>query len=323
MTILSLNKLLKTDLESLDKQLKSRSRTEVEMINIMSDHIISSGGKRLRPLMLLLSAYSINNQLESKIIDASVVVEFIHAATLLHDDVVDMSQIRHNVDTANIIWGNKGAVLVGDFLYSRAFEIIVEINNMLVYETLAQTTNIIAQGEVMQLMNIGNIDISENLYMDIIFRKTSILFQASMKIGAIINKGTDKEIKSLAAFGLHFGNAYQMRNDYLDYFGNSESTGKNIIEDLIEGKTTLPIIYVMQNASEADQKIIKSSFKQADQSVADIIINILRKYKADIFMDNKIEEQTQNAIDSLDKIRSSEYKDKLIELASYCMTRTN
>ena len=323
MTILSLNKLLKTELESLDEQLKTRSRTEVEMINTMSDHIISSGGKRLRPITLLLSAYSVNNQLESVIIDSSVVVEFIHAATLLHDDVVDMSDIRHNIDTAHTIWGNKGAVLVGDFLYSRAFEIIVEINSPLVYETLAQTTNIIAQGEVMQLMNIGNIDISENLYMDIIFRKTSILFQASMKIGAILNKGTDKEIQSLAAFGLHFGNAYQMRNDYLDYFGNSESTGKNIIEDLIEGKATLPIIHAMQNANEADQKIIKSSFKQADQSVADIIINILRKYKADIFMDDKIEEQTQNAIDSLDQIRSSEYKDKLIELASYCMTRTN
>ena len=159
--------------------------------------------------------------------------------------------------------------------------------------------------------------------MDIIFRKTSILFQASMKIGAILNKGTDEEIQSLAKFGLHFGNAYQMRNDYLDYFGNSESTGKNIIEDLIEGKATLPIIHAMQNASEADKKIIKSSFKQADQSVADIIINILRKYKADIFMDNKIEEQTQNAIDSLGQIKSSEYKDRLIELASYCMTRTN
>ena len=323
MAILSVNKLLKAELESLDKQLKTRSRTKVEMINIMSDHIISSGGKRLRPITLLLSAYSVNNRLENTIVDSSVVVEFIHAATLLHDDVVDMSHIRHNIDTAHTIWGNKGAVLVGDFLYSRAFEIIVEINSPLVYETLAQTTNIIAQGEVMQLMNIGNIDISENLYMDIIFRKTSILFQASMKIGAILNNGTDKEIKSLAAFGLHFGNAYQMRNDYLDYFGNSESTGKNIIEDLIEGKATLPIIHAMQNASEADKKIIKSSFKQADQSVADIIINILRKYKADIFMDNKIEEQTQNAIDSLDQIRSSEYKDKLIELASYCMTRTN
>ena len=323
MAILSLNKLLKTELESLDKQLKTRSRTEVEMINIMSDHIISSGGKRLRPITLLLSAYSVNNQLESAIIDSSVVVEFIHAATLLHDDVVDMSDIRHNIDTAHTIWGNKGAVLVGDFLYSRAFEIIVEINSPLVYETLAHTTNIIAQGEVMQLMNIGNINISENLYMDIIFRKTSILFQASMKIGAILNNGTDKEIQSLAAFGLHFGNAYQMRNDYLDYFGNSESTGKNIIEDLIEGKATLPIIHAMQNASEADKKIIKNSFKQADQSVADIIINILRKYKADIFMDNKIEEQTQNAIDSLGQIKNSEYKDKLIELASYCMKRTS
>ena len=323
MAILSVNKLLKAELEALDEQLKNRSRTEVEMINIMSDHIISSGGKRLRPITLLLSAYSVNNQLESTIINSSVVVEFIHAATLLHDDVVDMSHIRHNIDTAHTIWGNKGAVLVGDFLYSRAFEIIVEINSSLVYETLAQTTNIIAQGEVMQLMNIGNIDISENLYMDIIFRKTSILFQASMKIGAILNKGSDKEIQSLAAFGLHFGNAYQMRNDYLDYFGNSESTGKNIIEDLIEGKATLPIIHVMQNASETDKKIIKSSFKQADQSVADIIINMLRKYKADIFMDNKIEEQTQNAIGSLNQIKSSEYKDKLIELASYCMTRTN
>ena len=323
MTILSLNKLLKSELESLDKQLKIRSRTEVEMINIMSDHIISSGGKRLRPLTLLLSAYSVNNQLESKIIDSSVVVEFIHSATLLHDDVVDMSHIRHSIDTANTIWGNKGAVLVGDFLYSRAFEIIVEINNTLVYETLAQTTNIIAQGEVMQLMNIGNIDISENLYMDIIFRKTAILFQASMKIGAILNKGTNKEVQLLATFGLHFGNAYQMRNDYLDYFGNSESTGKNIIEDLIEGKTTLPIIHAMQNASEADQKIIKNSFKQADQSVADTIIKILKKYKSDIFMDSKIEEQTQNAIDSLDQIKNSEYKDKLIELASYCMKRTS
>jgi len=323
MTILSLNKLLKSELESLDKQLKIRSRTEVEMINIMSDHIISSGGKRLRPLTLLLSAYSVNNQLESKIIDSSVVVEFIHSATLLHDDVVDMSHIRHNIDTANTIWGNKGAVLVGDFLYSRAFEIIVEINNTLVYETLAQTTNIIAQGEVMQLMNIGNIDISENLYMDIIFRKTAILFQASMKIGAILNKGTNKEVQLLATFGLHFGNAYQMRNDYLDYFGNSESTGKNIIEDLIEGKATLPIIHAMQNASEADQKIIKNSFKQADQSVADTIIKILKKYKSDIFMDSKIKEQTQNAIDSLDQIKNSEYKDKLIELASYCMKRTS
>ncbi len=323
MTILSLNKLLNTELESLDKQLKIRSRTEVEMINIMSGHIISSGGKRLRPITLLLSAHAVNNELESKIIDSSVVVEFIHAATLLHDDVVDMSHIRHNIDTANIIWGNKGAVLVGDFLYSRAFEIIVEINNKLVYETLAQTTNIIAQGEVMQLMNIGNIDINEKLYMDIIFRKTAILFQASMKIGAILNKGTNKEIESLASFGLNFGNAYQMRNDYLDYFGNTKSTGKNIIEDLVEGKATLPIIHALHNASEADEKIIRSAFKKADQSIERIIIKILKKYKSDVYMDNMIEEQTQNAINSLSQIQDGKYKDKLEELATYCMQRTS
>ena len=170
MTILSLNKLLNHDLKSLDGKLKKRSQTEVEMINLMSDHIISSGGKRLRPTILLLSAHCVNiennlDPLNSVIIDSAVVVEFIHAATLLHDDVVDMSHIRHNIDTANTIWGNKGAVLVGDFLYSRAFEIIVEINSKLVYEILAQTTNIIAQGEVIQIMNIGNIDINEKLYI--------------------------------------------------------------------------------------------------------------------------------------------------------------
>lgn len=323
MTILSLNKLLNSELESLDRQLKIRSRTEVEMINLMSDHIISSGGKRLRPTTLLLSAHCVNTKLDSKIIDSSVVVEFIHAATLLHDDVVDMSHIRHNLDTANKIWGNKGAVLVGDFLYSRAFEIIVEINNSLVYETLAHTTNIIAQGEVMQLMNIGNIDINEKLYMDIIFRKTAILFEASMKIGAILNHGSKEEVKSLTSFGLHFGNAYQLRNDYLDYFGSSGLTGKNITEDLVEGKTTLPIIHALRNASESDEKIIRDAFNKVDKNIRSVIIKILKKYKSDVYMDEMIEEQTQIAIDSLSGIKEGKYKDKLIELASYCMKRTS
>ena len=323
MTILSLNKLLNSELESLDRQLKIRSRTEVEMINLMSDHIISSGGKRLRPTTLLLSAHCVNTKLDSKIIDSSVVVEFIHAATLLHDDVVDMSHIRHNLDTANKIWGNKGAVLVGDFLYSRAFEIIVEINNSLVYETLAHTTNIIAQGEVMQLMNIGNIDINEKLYMDIIFRKTAILFEASMKIGAILYHGFKEEVKSLTSFGLHFGNAYQLRNDYLDYFGSSGLTGKNITEDLVEGKTTLPIIHALRNASESDEKIIRDAFNKADKNIRSVIIKILKKYKSDVYMDEMIEEQTQIAIDSLSGRKEGKYKDKLIELASYCMKRTS
>ena len=242
MTIVSINKLLSSELMDLDRHLKARSQTKVEMINTLSEHIISSGGKRLRPIVLMLSAYASNPNTKSNLIDPSVVVEFIHAATLLHDDVVDMSKMRHSQDTANMIWGNKGAVLVGDFLYSRAFEIIVEINNPLVYETLASTTNTIAQGEVIQLMNIGNIDLDENAYMDIIYRKTAILFEASAKIGSILSDG--KYSENLASFGLHFGKAYQLRNDYLDYFGDSEKTGKNAIEDLYEGKATMPVIHL-------------------------------------------------------------------------------
>ena len=321
MTILSANKLISTDLKKLELSLIERSKTQTEMINQLGNHIISSGGKRLRPVILLLSAYACRDELDDKAIDASVVVEFIHAATLLHDDVVDMSQIRHNQDTANIIWGNKGAVLVGDFLYSRAFEIIVEINNKMIYETLATTTNLIAQGEVMQLMNIGNIDLSEESYLDIIYRKTAILFEASAKIGAIINNSLNEDMLSLSSFGLHFGTAYQLRNDYLDYFGNSESTGKNIIEDLLEGKATLPIIHALRNADEKDRSLIKELFTKADSSVENKIINILKKYNSNDYMQSKIEEKTELAIKSLDGLSESIYKDELVDLALFCKER--
>ena len=321
MTILTANELISADLRKLELSLIERSKTQTEMINQLGNHIISSGGKRLRPVILLLSAHACREELDDKAIDASVVVEFIHAATLLHDDVVDMSQIRHNQDTANIIWGNKGAVLVGDFLYSRAFEIIVEINNKMIYETLATTTNIIAQGEVMQLMNIGNIDLSEESYLDIIYRKTAILFEASAKIGAIINNSPKEDMSSLSSFGLHFGTAYQLRNDYLDYFGNSDSTGKNIIEDLLEGKATLPIIHALRNADEKDRSLIKELFTKADSSVENKIINILKKYNSNDYMQSKIEEKTELAIKSLDGLSESIYKDELVDLALFCKER--
>ena len=320
MTILSINELLASELSDLDKQLKARSQTEVEMINTLSDHIISSGGKRLRPIMLMLSAYASNPRAKAKIIDASVVVEFIHAATLLHDDVVDTSKIRHSQDSANIIWGNKGAVLVGDFLYSRAFEIIVEINKSEVYETLAKTTNIIAQGEVMQLMNIGNIDLDESLYMDIIYRKTAVLFEASAKIGSILSNNNFDE---LAAFGLHFGKAYQLRNDYLDYFGETDATGKNAIEDLYEGKATLPIIHSLSKADKYDEDILRKSYADTENANGEVIIKILRKYKSDLYIEKKITEETDLAIASIDSLASSDYKDQLISLALFCKERVS
>ena len=323
MTTLSIKELLSSELRELDKQLKARSQTKVEMINTLSDHIISSGGKRLRPILLMLSAYASNSKAKGNIIDASVVVEFIHAATLLHDDVVDTSKIRHSQDTANIIWGNKGAVLVGDFLYSRAFEIIVEINNSMVYETLAKTTNIIAQGEVMQLMNIGNIDLAESLYMNIIYRKTAILFEASAKIGSILSDDDNGNYDDLAAFGLHFGKAYQLRNDYLDYFGDSGTTGKNAIEDLYEGKATLPIIHSLSEANKDDEELLRKSYADTASANGEVIIKILRKYKSDLYIEKKILEETNMAISSIDNLAASKYKDQLISIALFCKDRVS
>ena len=321
MTILSVNKLLSSELMDLDRELKARSQTKVQMINTLSEHIISSGGKRLRPIVLMLSAYASNPDIKNNLIDPSVVVEFIHAATLLHDDVVDMSKMRHSQDTANMIWGNKGAVLVGDFLYSRAFEIIVEINNSLVYQTLANTTNTIAQGEVIQLMNIGNIDLDENAYMDIIYRKTAILFEASAKIGGILSN--KDHLEALGSFGLHFGIAYQLRNDYLDYFGDSGSTGKNAIEDLYEGKATLPVIHSLSNANGEDESFLRNAYKDTSNIDGQVIIKILKKYKSNQYIQERIQNETDLAISSLKELKSSRYKEELIGLAEFCATRVS
>ena len=320
MTLSSIQKLIKNDLLDLESQIKFRSKTNVELINELSEHIISGGGKRLRPIVLFLSAHSIKN--DKKIIDAATVVEFIHAATLLHDDVVDMSQFRHSKETANTIWGNKGAVLVGDFLYSRAFEIIVEINNPIIYETLANTTNVIAQGEVLQLMNIDDVNMTEDLYMEIIYRKTAKLFEASAKIGSVLAGHEKIYIDSLAKFGLHFGMAYQLRNDYLDYFGDSANTGKNLTEDLSEGKATLPIIHSLSRASNADKEIIKSAFMSKDASKKDKIISILTKTNSNNYILKIINNETNLAIKCLAKISNNKFIDGLKELALFCESRS-
>ena len=320
MTLSSIQKLIKNDLLDLESQIKFRSKTNIELINELSEHIISGGGKRLRPIVLFLSARPIKN--DKKIIDAATVVEFIHAATLLHDDVVDMSQFRHSKETANTIWGNKGAVLVGDFLYSRAFEIIVEINNPIVYETLANTTNVIAQGEVLQLMNIDNVNMTEDIYMEIIYRKTAKLFEASAKIGSVLAGHEKKYIDNLTKFGLHFGMAYQLRNDYLDYFGDSINTGKNLAEDLSEGKATLPIIHSLTKANHADKEIIKSAFMSKDISKKDEIISILTKTNSNNYILKIIDYETNSAIKCLTEIANNKFIEGLKELALFCKSRS-
>ena len=314
--------ILRNELVDLEKEMTKRAKTSVPLINELSEHIIKSGGKRLRPIILMLLSKMTSTDDSPYMIKAAVILEFIHAATLLHDDVVDMSEIRHSQDTANTIWGNKGAVLVGDFLYSRAFEMIVEIDNPKIYQILAHTTNTIAQGEVMQLMNIENVDISEESYMEIIYRKTAILFEASAKIGGVLSNINDSSVEDLGAYGKNFGIAYQLRNDYLDYFGDSSLTGKNIAEDLVEGKVTLPLIHSLRVSDDKERDVIVEKIHNPKSDNLSEINTVLKKNESDKYLEDLIDEFSNIAIECLDAYKSNDNYRALASLTEMCKDRS-
>ena len=322
MKLSEINKILRNELVDLEKEMTKRAKTSVPLINEVSEHIIKSGGKRLRPIILMLLSKMTSTDDSPYMIKAAVILEFIHAATLLHDDVVDMSEIRHSQDTANTIWGNKGAVLVGDFLYSRAFEMIVEIDNPKIYQILAHTTNTIAQGEVMQLMNIENVDISEESYMEIIYRKTAILFEASAKIGGVLSNINDSSVENLGAYGKNFGIAYQLRNDYLDYFGDSSLTGKNIAEDLVEGKVTLPLIHSLRVSDDKERDVIVEKIHNPKSDNLSEINTVLKKNESDKYLEDLIDEFSNIAIECLDAYKSNDNYRALASLTEMCKDRS-
>ena len=322
MKLSEINKILRNELVDLEKEMTKRAKTSVPLINELSEHIIKSGGKRLRPIILMLLSKMTSTDDSPYMIKAAVILEFIHAATLLHDDVVDMSEIRHSQDTANTIWGNKGAVLVGDFLYSRAFEMIVEIDNPKIYQILAHTTNTIAQGEVMQLMNIENVDISEESYMEIIYRKTAILFEASAKIGGVLSNINDSSVEDLGAYGKNFGIAYQLRNDYLDYFGDSSLTGKNIAEDLVEGKVTLPLIHSLRVSDDKERDVIVEKIHNPKSDNLSEINTVLKKNESDKYLEDLIDDFSNIAIECLDAYKSNDNYRALASLTEMCKDRS-
>ena len=322
MKLSEINKILRNELDDLEKEMTKRAKTSVPLINEVSEHIIKSGGKRLRPIVLMLLSKMTSTNDSPHMIKAAVILEFIHAATLLHDDVVDMSEIRHSQDTANTIWGNKGAVLVGDFLYSRAFEMIVEIDNPKIYQILAHTTNTIAQGEVMQLTNIENVDISEESYMEIIYRKTAILFEASAKIGGVLSNINDSSVEDLGAYGKNFGIAYQLRNDYLDYFGDSSLTGKNIAEDLVEGKVTLPLIHSLKVSDDKERDVIVEKIHNPKSDNLSEINTVLKKNESDKYLEDLIDEYSNIAIECLDAYKSNDNYRALASLTEMCKDRS-
>ncbi len=308
---------LSSDLEQLNILLKKSTNTDVSLINTLSHHMIESGGKRIRPIILILLSRILKNS--KNVIECSAILELIHGATLLHDDVVDQSILRHNIKTANNLWGNESAVLVGDFLYSRAFELIVKINREKIYKILAETTNKISQGEVRQLMMKNQIIDNEEEYLNVIYLKTAKLFEASALIA--VDLAESNYIESAGEFGRNFGIAYQLRNDYLDYFGDQKTTGKNISEDLSEGKSTLPLIHSYMKSNNNDKMEISRIFNGKLLSESDKLLKIFIKNKSDIYIQEKINFFSDKAIDALSIFDDGKYKDILIDLTNFCSNR--
>ncbi len=320
MTIDDIRRLMADDMKGVDQLIQQRLRSDVVLINQLGAYIVNSGGKRLRPLQVLLAAracgYSGENHRE-----LAAVVEFIHTATLLHDDVVDASERRRGQATANELWGNEASVLVGDFLYSRAFEMMVSVGSMAVMDVMAHTTNTIAEGEVMQLLNVNDPDTTEERYLHVIYSKTATLFEAASRLGGILAEQDDAVCDSLAEYGKQLGTAFQLVDDALDYTGDSNATGKNIGDDLAEGKPTMPLIYAMRHGSEAQSRAIRAAIEQGGREEIETILEAIETTGAITYTRALAQQAVDKAIASLGALPESDYRTAMESLARFSVER--
>ncbi|MEC9415423.1 MAG: polyprenyl synthetase family protein [Pseudomonadota bacterium] len=312
--------IIKHDSKDVDSLIRKNLHSDVSLIAKVSEYIINSGGKRIRPLIVLLVARALDYNKDKHIASAAI-IEFIHTATLLHDDVVDNSKRRRGQDTANIIFGNQASVLIGDFLYSRAFQMMVELNDMEIMEVLANATNTIATGEVMQLINIHDPEVTEENYFQVIYRKTSCLFEAGCHVAAIIAASDENERTSLIDYGKNLGMAFQIIDDTLDFGAPENKLGKNLGDDLAEGKPTLPIIYAIDNSSAKEKELLQSAIKEGDLTKLEEIQNIIRSTGAIEYATSRAIEFSGNAIASISHLPSSKYKEALISIANFSVDR--
>ena len=314
--------LMKSDLVMMDEILVNRLNSNVDLISQMSQYIINSGGKRIRPLLLLLCARATNYKGDYHH-SMAVVIELIHTATLLHDDVVDGSSTRRGQETANELWGNAPSVLVGDFLYSRAFEIMVEPNSMQIMKILSKATNQISEGEVLQLLNIKNANVSQSEYFEVIERKTACLFKAACQIAGILSESNKNIIDAIGNFGMHLGNAFQIIDDTLDYESNSSVIGKEVGDDLSEGKVTLPMIYALENTKGSEKEMLSNAITNADSSNIDNIVNILLSVNAFEYSRKVAKNESTKALKFLEVIPNSEYRSALQLLCELSLDRNS
>ncbi|MES9956345.1 MAG: octaprenyl diphosphate synthase [Sedimenticola sp.] len=322
MDISAIRDLTSDDMEAVNNLILNRLQSDVVLINQIGHYIVNSGGKRLRPMIVLLAARTLGYQGDQHI-DLAAVIEFIHTATLLHDDVVDGSDMRRNRDTANAVWGNAASVLVGDFLYSRSFEMMVDVNNMRVMEILSTATNRIAEGEVLQLLNCNDPDTTEEKYREVILRKTATLFEAGAQLGAVLNDATEEEEQALAAYGLHLGIAFQIIDDALDYSSSGEEIGKNIGDDLEEGKPTLPLIRAMEVGTPEQRSALREAIEKGGREYIDVVMEAIESTDAIEYTSRLAVEEADKAKAALEILPPSSYRSALAALADFSVRRRN
>ncbi len=308
-------------MKSVDAVIRQRLHSDVVLVRQVAEYIISSGGKRLRPVLVLLAAGAMGYKGVNHH-ELAAVVEFIHTATLLHDDVVDESELRRGRETANNLFGNAASVLVGDFLYSRAFQMMVSVGNMRIMQVLADATNIIAEGEVLQLMNCHDADVDEERYLQVIRYKTAKLFQAAARLGAILGGATAEVEEGLAAYGMHLGTAFQLVDDVLDYSADEAETGKHLGDDLAEGKPTLPLIYVMQNGSPEQAACVRRAIEEGGRDDFPAVLDAIRATGALEHTLKQAKLESEVAVRALQVLPASQYKDSLVELSVFAVTRS-
>jgi len=312
--------LLAADMAAVDQVIRTRLYSEVLLINQVGEYIVNSGGKRLRPALVVLSAEAFAYKGKQHH-ELAAVVEFIHTATLLHDDVVDESSLRRGKASASALFGNSASVLVGDFLYSRAFQMMVEVGDMRVMQILADATNTIAEGEVLQLLNCNNADVDIANYMRVIHCKTAKLFEAAMRLGAILGGASEEDENAVAKYGMHLGTAFQLVDDVLDYSADEQQTGKHLGDDLAEGKPTLPLIYAMQHGSPEQAAVVRNAIEQGDMEKFAEVLKIVHATDALEFTRQYALREIELASETIESLVDSKYKQSLLELAEFAATR--
>ncbi len=317
----ALRALIADDIAAVDRLIRSRLYSEVGLINQLSHYIVQSGGKRLRPVLALLSAHA-HGYRGRLHIDLAAIVELIHTATLLHDDVVDASDLRRGRETANLVFGNEASVLVGDFLYSRAFQMMVEVRDMRVMEILSDATNTIAEGEVMQLVNCHDPDTSEERYLAIVHHKTAKLFEAAGRLGAVLSGAGPQAEEAMSAYGRHLGTAYQLIDDVFDYTATAEQIGKNIGDDLAEGKPTLPLLYAIWNGSAAQGALLRCAIEKGSRERIGAVMEAIEATGAITYTAALARSEAASALRMIEGLGPSPYKDALRALAEYAVDRS-